>query len=88
MLTFFCLFVFVIFSALRSLHSSQMSDQLQVRKETWVPLELPDLLGDQDCQEDLALLELKVFTYTSTRHTSLTILASRYCTPHDYLTKF
>lgn len=32
----------------------------QVRKETWVPLDLQDLLEDREPQEDLVLLDLKV----------------------------
>lgn len=34
--------------------------ELQVQRETWVPLELQDLLEDQEAQEDLVLLDLKV----------------------------
>lgn len=39
-----------------------MSDWMQVTKETWVPWDLQDLLEAQEDQEDLALLDLKVFT--------------------------
>lgn len=39
-----------------------MSDRLQVTKETWVPSDLPDLLEDQEAQEGLVVLDLKVFT--------------------------
>lgn len=34
--------------------------ELQVQRETWDPLELQDLLEDQEAQEDLVLLDLKV----------------------------
>lgn len=39
-----------------------MSDWMQVRKETWVPWELQDLLDLLEAQEHLALLDLRVFT--------------------------
>lgn len=37
---------------------------LQVRKETWVPLDLQDLLEDREPQEDPVLLDLKVLTHS------------------------
>lgn len=37
-----------------------MFDWLQARKETQVPLDLPDLLGDQEGQDCLVALDLKV----------------------------
>lgn len=59
---YFELIFFGLFSALISLHSFLMSDRLQVTKETWVPSDLPDLLEDQEAQEGLVVLDLKVFT--------------------------
>ncbi len=58
---------------------SLMSDWMQVQKETWVPLELQDLLENQEAQEGLVLPDLKVFTethahthtHTHTPHVSL-----------------
>lgn len=44
--------------------SSVMLAWLQVRKETWVPLDLQDLLEDREPQEDLVLLDLKVLTHS------------------------
>lgn len=41
-----------------------MSDWLQVRKETRVPLDLLDLLEDQEAQDCQVALDLKVFTKT------------------------
>lgn len=39
-----------------------MFDWLQVRKETQVPLDLLDLLEDQEVQDCLVALDLKVLT--------------------------
>lgn len=38
------------------------SDCLKVRKETWVPSDLPDPPEDQEPQEGLVVLDIKVFT--------------------------
>lgn len=39
-----------------------MFDWLQARKETQAPLDLPDLLEDQEGQDCLVALDLKVLT--------------------------
>lgn len=53
---------------------SLMSDWLQVRKETWVPSDLPDHLEVQEAQDCLVVPDLKVFTKTCCLNTSLITL--------------